>query len=87
MKIEIIEEEKDSIEFSIEGERHTIPSLLKEKLSENSDVEFVAYKLDHPLDEKAKFVLKAKDAKKVLVKGIDDLKKDIEEFRISFNKA
>jgi DNA-directed RNA polymerase subunit L len=48
MKLEVIKNESDYLEFFIEGERHTLTNLLKEKLSEKSDVDFVAYKLEHP---------------------------------------
>jgi DNA-directed RNA polymerase subunit L len=87
MKLEIIKNEKSELEFSIEGERHTIPNLLREKLSQNSDVEFVAYRLEHPLDQKAMFVLKTKgSAKKVLEDTIKELQKDIDEFKKGFEK-
>ena len=87
MKLEVIKNEKSELEFIVEGERHTIPNLLREKLSQNSDVEFVAYKLEHPLDQKAVFVLKTKtSAKKVLDDTIKDIQKDIGEFKKGFEK-
>jgi len=88
MKLDVVKNEKNEMEFSVEGERHTIPNLLREKLSENNDVEFVAYRLEHPLDQKAMFVLKTKGpAKKVLEDTIKDLQKDINEFKKGFEKA
>ena len=88
MKLEIIKNEKSELEFIVEGERHTIPNLLREKLTGNSDVEFVAYRLDHPLDQKAVFVLKTKgSAKKVLEDTIKELQKDIDEFKKGFEKV
>ena len=87
MKIEIIKDEKNEIEFILDGERHTIPNLLREKLSQNSEVEFVAYRMDHPLDKKSKFALKTKsNAKKVLEDTIKELQKDIDEFKKGFEK-
>jgi len=87
MKLEIIKNNKSELEFIVEGERHTIPNLLREKLSQNSEVEFVAYRLDHPLDQKAVFVLKTKgSAKKVLEDTIKELQKDIDEFKKGFEK-
>ena len=87
MKLEIIKNEKSELEFVLDGERHTIPNLLREKLSQNGDVEFVAYRLNHPLDQKAVFVLKTKgSAKKVLEDTIKELQKDIEEFKKGFEK-
>ena len=87
MKIEIVTNEKDNIEFFMEGERHTMPALLKERLSSKENVEFVAYRLDHPLDTKAKFILKAKNAKKVLEDATKELSKELEDFRKAFEKA
>ncbi len=89
MKIEVIENDKNSLEFYITGERHTLANLLKEKLNKNSDVEFCAYKLDHPLDTKSRFILKTngKSPKKLLEDTIKETKEDLEEFRKSFEKA
>ena len=88
MKLEIIKNEKSELEFSVEGERHTVPNLLREKLSQNSDVEFVAYRLNHPLDQKAMFVLKTKgSAKKVLEDTVKEIQKDIDEFKKGFEKV
>jgi len=88
MKLEVIKNEKSELEFIVEGERHTVPNLLREKLSQSGDVEFVAYRLDHPLDQKAVFILKTKgNAKTVLESTIKDIQKDIDEFKKSFEKA
>lgn len=88
MKVEIVQNEKNTLEFYLIGERHTISSLLKEKLSNNNDVEFCAYKLDHPLDEKARFILKTngKSPKKLLEETIKEIKEEIEEFKKAFEK-
>lgn len=87
MELEIIKNEKSELEFVIGGERHTIPNLLREKLSENNDVEFVAYRMEHPSDNKALFVLKTKgNAKKVLEDTVKEIQKDIDEFKKGFEK-
>ncbi len=89
MKIEVIENEKNTLEFYLIGERHTIPNLLKDKLTKNSDVEFCAYKLDHPMDEKSRFILKTsgKSPKKILEEAIKETKEELEEFKKSFEKV
>ncbi len=88
MKIEIIKNEKNEAEFFIDGERHTLPNMLKEKLAQMGEVEFVAYRLEHPLDQKSRFVLKTKSvaAKKVLEDAIKELQTDISEFKKAFEK-
>ncbi|MDO8647136.1 MAG: DNA-directed RNA polymerase subunit L, partial [Candidatus Diapherotrites archaeon] len=68
MELELINDEKNLLEFEIKGERHTLPNLLKKKLLENPDVSFAAYTLRHPMDENSRFILrtKAKAPKKAL---------------------
>ncbi|PIN98250.1 MAG: DNA-directed RNA polymerase subunit L [Candidatus Diapherotrites archaeon CG10_big_fil_rev_8_21_14_0_10_31_34] len=82
MEIEVIKEEKNLFEFRIKGERHTLPNLLKTKLLEDKEVEFVAYKLNHPLDQDSIFVLRTKDKapKKVLLNALKDIDSDLDEF-------
>lgn len=87
MKLEIITNEKNNLEFYIEGERHTLTNLLKEKLSQKDEVEFVAYKLDHPLENRARFILKSKNAKKDLLDSIKEIESEIEDFKNSFKKT
>ncbi len=86
MKIDIIKNEKDVLEFYIEGERHTLPNLLKEKIALNNEIDFVAYKLDHPLEKKARFIIRAKNPKKILEQAIKELQTDISEFQKAFDK-
>ena len=40
MKLEIVQNEKNTLEFYLLNERHTIANLLKEKIVKNNDVEF-----------------------------------------------
>jgi DNA-directed RNA polymerase subunit L len=82
VEIEVIKEEKNLFEFRIKGERHTLPNLLKSKLLDNKEVEFVAYKLDHPSDPDSLFVLrtKTKNPRKVLVDALKDVEKDLDGF-------
>lgn len=82
MEIDVIKEEKNLFEFRIKGERHTLPNLLKTKLLEDKEVEFVAYKLNHPLDQDSIFVLKTtgKAPKKVLLNALKDIDSDLDEF-------
>jgi DNA-directed RNA polymerase subunit L len=87
MKIEVVNNEKDSLEFFIEGERHTLPNLLREKLNTMSTVEFVAYRLDHPIDKKARFILKSKNPKKDLEEAIKGIRTELQEFQTAFEKA
>ena len=87
MKVEVITSEKDTLEFYIDGERHTLPNLLKDKLVDNADVDFVAYKLDHPIDQKSRFIVKGKNPKKIIETAIKEIESELAEFQKAFEKA
>lgn len=85
MNLKYIVEEKNHIEFLLEGEEYSIASLLKDILLEDSEVEFVTYVMGHPRRDPPKMVIKTKkkDAKNVLK---DAIKKAISDFE-SIEKA
>ena len=86
MKLNIVTNEKDTLEFYIEGERHTIANYLKEKIAQMDGIEFCAYKLDHPLENKAKFMIKGKNPKKALEEAIKLAKDELNEFKTTTDK-
>ena len=89
MKIEVIKSEKDFAEFRVEGERHTLPNLLKQKLLEHKGVEFVSYVLDHPTDTGARFVLRTdgKSPKKALEDAAKEIEEELDDFSKKVKKA
>ncbi|MEW6294848.1 MAG: DNA-directed RNA polymerase subunit L [Candidatus Diapherotrites archaeon] len=89
MEIEIIKDTKNQIEFILKGERYTFPNLLKSKLLEDKDVEFVAFKLEHPMDKDSKFVLKTKEktARKALSDASKTIMEELGEFKKALKKA
>ena len=87
MKVDVVSNTKDTLEFFIEGERHTLPNLLKERLAADSNVEFCAYRLDHPLDKKARFIVKGKSPKKALEDALKGIQGEVAEFKKAFEKA
>jgi len=88
LEIEVLKKEKNLLEFKIKGERHALSNLLKTKLLEEKEAEFVAYKLEHPMDQDSVFVLrtKTKDPKKVLIDTLTDIQKDLNEFSKELKK-
>ena len=88
MKLEIIQNEKNVLEFYIEGERHTLPIMLKEKIAAQPGVEFCAYKMDHPMDKKSRFIVKTegKSPKKIIEDAIKQAKEELAEFKKDFDK-
>ena len=47
--------------FTFEGEDHTLGVLLREKLLENKNVLFVAYKIEHPLTRTIKLCIQTNE--------------------------
>ena len=89
MEIELIKNNKNMVEFSIKGERHTFSNLLKSRLLEDKSVEFASYLLEHPTDNSAKFILatKGKTPKKALEDAIKKIDDDLSEFEDIIKKA
>lgn len=89
MKLRVLREEKNMVEFMLEGERHAFPNLLKQKLLGNKEVEYVSYVLDHPTDKNARFVLKTagKNPKKALEEAAKEIDAELDEFASKAKKA
>ena len=89
MKLKYIVEEKNHIEFELEGEEYSIPSILKDILLENPEVEFATYIMGHPSRDPPKMVVKTKkeDAKKVLKEAIKVAISDFEAIDKALNKS
>ena len=88
MKINVVTNEKNNLEFIVEGERHTLANILKEKIAADTAVEFCAYRLDHPLDKKARFIVKTsgKAPKKAVEEAIKSIKEDLATFKKEVEK-
>ena len=89
MEIQFIKKKTNAIEFKLMVETHTIANLLKTHLVDDPNVEFVAYKLEHPMDKDALFVLKTKGkpAKTVLMDAAKRLQEDLKELQGALDKA
>ncbi|MEK6981407.1 MAG: RpoL/Rpb11 RNA polymerase subunit family protein [Candidatus Micrarchaeota archaeon] len=89
MEIEIISEEKNVLEFKIVGCDEVLARLLAEKLTADKDVEFAAYKLDHPLIKSPCVVVKTKKKKAydLVLEKLEEMKDEIVEFKKQFKQA
>jgi len=90
MEIVIKKNEKNHIEFTLKGERHTFPNLLKSKLLEDTSVTFVSSILKHPMDKDTQFVIKTKPnkaAKKALTDASDAIDSELKKFRSEVKKT
>jgi DNA-directed RNA polymerase subunit L len=89
MEIEFLKKQANHVEFKLMGETHTFANLLKSRLVDDPNVEFVAYKLEHPMDKDALFILKTKGkaAKAILLEAAKRVKEDLEELQGALDKA
>ncbi len=83
MEIKILKEEKGMIELEINS--LTIVELLRVYLNKEG-VEFAAWKREHPTKNPILRV-EADNAKKVVLKAVEAVQKDIDEFVSEYKKA
>ena len=58
MEIEILNSQKNELEFRVVGEDDTFANLLRKTLHEDDHVRFAAYRVVHPLTERDKPIFK-----------------------------
>jgi len=79
LKVKILRYSKDFLEFEVDGETHTFLNPLRMELLEIDGVTFAAYKIVHPLVDKARFVVRTNpekiDALEALKIAKENLKK------------
>lgn len=88
MDINILKNEKDTLEFEISCDR-AIPEMIVDELNRNPAVVFVAYKVEHPIIGKPKIVVrtKGKNALDVTLAALETISDRVDEFRKAFKKA
>ena len=89
MEMEIKADKKDELEFVLKGERHTFTNLLRTSLLKDSKVKFAAYKLHHPFDKDAEFIVRTegKPPKKALADALKKISTDLSDFEKAVKKA
>ena len=88
MKLNFLKDEKDHVEVILEGEDHSFPNALREKLLEEKGVEFVSVTREHPTAAFPKLVLKTKgkSARELLKSAAKELLKDSKDFASQVKK-
>lgn len=81
-----LQDDKDFLEFEIQGEDHTFCNLLRFHAWKEKGIEVVSYNIKHPLVGHPVFAVKGKAPKKILGATIDSLKKEIKEIKDKFKK-
>ena len=89
MEIEVKNSEKDAVEFVLRGERHTFTNLLRSALLQDKKVKFAAYKLYHPFDSDAEFMVRTsgKAPKNALLDALKRIDSDLSEFEKEIKKS
>jgi len=89
MQVNIIDSNKNMLEFEIIKADHTIPRLITDRLNEDKNVEFAAYKIEHPLVSSPKVIVKTKkgDPLDLVLEKIEEIKQEVVDFRKQFKDA
>jgi DNA-directed RNA polymerase subunit L len=83
MEVEILKEEKGEIEVQIDS--LTIVEILRVYLNEDSNVDFVAWKREHPTKNPI-LKIEGKNPKKSLKDAISSVVKDLDKVEKDFSK-
>lgn len=87
MEVKVLLNEKNTVELELVGADQSLAQILATMLNDDKDVEFASYKLEHPLLASPKIYVRTKkgDASKILLEKLDELKKQVVDFRKQFS--
>jgi DNA-directed RNA polymerase subunit L len=87
MAVKILINEKNTLEMDLGDPDQSLAQLLAERLNEDKDVEFASYKMEHPYMATPKLIVRTKkgDPAKLVLEKLDELKKELSEFRKQFS--
>ncbi len=76
--VNVIEDEPKSFVVELIGADRSLAALIKEKLSENKDMEFSSVEKDHPETGDPRLVIKSsKNARGAVLKAIEELQEEM----------
>ncbi len=86
MQVTILEDKKNKLVFELDGDKHTLPNLLKDELNVDEHVKIAGYNVDHPLVGKPRFILETDgaDPRKTLNAAVKRLGKTFEKLHDEF---
>jgi len=90
MEAVLIEESSKKLIIELQGESHTILNVLKHKLWENEKVKIATYHINHPLIGIPRLIVETDGSikpRKAVSEAAEKLKKDVDKFKASFDKA
>lgn len=89
METKILEDKKKHLLFEIKGADHGFCNALKKEVWNDDSTTAASYVMDHPLVGVPRFILETngdREAKEVLKKAIDRLRKQAEQFKAEVKK-
>ncbi|HLD18729.1 MAG TPA: DNA-directed RNA polymerase subunit L [Candidatus Nanoarchaeia archaeon] len=90
MEAILIEESPKKLIVELQGESHTILNVLKHKLWENEKIKIATYQINHPLIGIPRLIVETDGSikpRKAVFEAAEKLKKDVDKFKASFEKA
>ncbi|TAL52229.1 MAG: DNA-directed RNA polymerase subunit L [Nanoarchaeota archaeon] len=90
MEAVVIEESPKKLIVELRGESHTLMNVLKHKLWENEKVKIATYHINHPLIGIPQLIVETDGSlkpRKAISDAAEKIKKDVDKFRTSFEKA
>lgn len=87
MTVKILKKEKNELEVDLGDVDYSIAQIIAERLQDAKGVEFVACKVTHPVVGTPHLIIKTKgaDPAKLLTKEIEEVKKQVTEFKKQFS--
>lgn len=87
MEVNFVEDEAKSLVIEFVGADRSLPDMIKSKLLENKDVDFVGVVKEHPEIARPKIIVKSsKTARTIVAKAVEELQDDVKDLASSLPK-
>jgi len=88
MEMKVLVNDKNVLEMELGDADQSLAQLIAERLTEDKDVEFASYKLEHPTAARPKLYVRTKkgDPAKVVIEALKEIKKEVADFKKQFGE-
>jgi DNA-directed RNA polymerase subunit L len=87
MKLNFVEDDAKSVVIEFIDADRSVPEMIKSKLIDNKDVEFVGVVKEHPEINRPKLIVKStKNARTLILKAVEELQDDMKALAASLPK-
>ena len=83
MKIEVLENEKETLKIEVH-DNTTLINVINENLWKKKGIDMAAFKVDHPYLSKPILIVKSKNPKKALLDATEQVIDDVKDLRKKF---